>query len=75
MFKNKKKSMETDPKSGGTPPLMENSILFFFFIEPFPKTHPHDVLELLALVDPVDGDEGGGDHVKEVAPSQAKAEV
>ena len=37
MFKNKKKSMETDPKSGGTPPLMENSILFFFFfIEPFP---------------------------------------
>ena len=37
MFKNKKKSMETDPKSGGTPPPMENSRLFFFFFEPFPE--------------------------------------
>ena len=29
--------METEPKSEGTPtPLLENSIIFFFFFEPFP---------------------------------------
>ena len=28
--------METDPKSGGTPPLWKIPDFFFFFIEPFP---------------------------------------
>ena len=38
MFKNKKKKYGNGPKIGRNPPLMENSILFFFFIEPFPKS-------------------------------------
>ena len=29
--------METDPKSGGTPPPYGKFHTFFFFIEPFPK--------------------------------------
>jgi len=39
MFKNKIKKYGNGPKIGrNPPPLMENSILFFFiFIEPFPK--------------------------------------
>ena len=36
---------------------------------------PHDLLQLLTLVDPVDGDEARRQHVQEVATGASKAKV
>ena len=39
------------------------------------EADPHDLLQLLTLVDPVDGDEARRHHVQQVATGAAKAKV
>ena len=39
------------------------------------EADPHDLLQLLALVDPVDGDEARWHHVQQMAAGASKAKI